>query len=105
WTRELERDEAVSRLREHRLRAYPVNSMADLYSDPQLAHRQTWRPLDHPVQGRIHAAAPPFTLRGTPPVPASPAPLLGGDNSYVLGQILGLKDSEIEELASQGVLD
>jgi len=105
WASQLDREEVVARLRKHHLRVYPVNSMADLFSDPQLAHRQTWRPVDHPVQGRIHAAAPPFTLRSTPPKLERPAPCLGGDNSYVLGEILGLSDAEIEELAHQGVLD
>jgi crotonobetainyl-CoA:carnitine CoA-transferase CaiB-like acyl-CoA transferase len=105
WTRELDRDEVVSRLREHDVRVYAVNSMADLFSDPQLLARQTWRPVEHPVQGRIHAAAPPFTLKGTPPRLDRPAPCLGADNSYVLGEILGRSKKEIDELASQGVLD
>jgi hypothetical protein len=30
---------------------------------------------------------------------------LGQDNSYVLGEILGLSAIDIEELARQGVLD
>src|SRR5438876_9543265 len=105
WTRECEREDVVQRLRSHGLRTYAVNSMADLFSDPQLQHRQTWRPVEHPVQGKIHAAAPPFTLKATPPKQERPAPCLGADNSYVLGEILGLTDTQIDELAREGVLD
>jgi crotonobetainyl-CoA:carnitine CoA-transferase CaiB-like acyl-CoA transferase len=79
--------------------------MADLFSDPQLCHRHTWRPLEHPVQGTVHAAAPPFTLMSTPPRLERPAPCLGGDNSYVLGEILGISTTEIDDLAGQGILD
>lgn len=105
WARGLERDAIVALLRKHDLRVYQVSSMADLFSDPQLDARQEWRPVDHPVQGRIHAHAPPFLLRGTPPELNRPAPCLGADNAYVLGEIIGLSNDEIEELARQGVLD
>jgi crotonobetainyl-CoA:carnitine CoA-transferase CaiB-like acyl-CoA transferase len=105
WISQLERDQVVERLRAGRLRVYPVNSMADLFSDPQLCHRHTWRPLEHPVQGTVHAAAPPFTLMSTPPRLERPAPCLGGDNSYVLGEILGISTTEIDDLAGQGILD
>jgi crotonobetainyl-CoA:carnitine CoA-transferase CaiB-like acyl-CoA transferase len=53
----------------------------------------------------VHAAAPPFTLMSTPPRLERPAPSLGGDNSYVLGEILGLSTTEIDDLAGQGILD
>ncbi|HLQ34596.1 MAG TPA: CoA transferase [Chloroflexota bacterium] len=105
WTRQRDREGVVKQLRAGGLCAYPVNSMADLFSDPQLLHRQTWRPVEHPVQGNVHAAAPPFTLKSTPPQLERPAPCLGADNSYVLGEILGLTDANIDELAREGVLD
>jgi benzylsuccinate CoA-transferase BbsF subunit len=105
WTGQLEREEVVARFRAAELHVYPVNSMADLFSDPQLAHRRTWVPVEHPVQGKIHAAAPPFLLKGTPPVQERSAPCLGADTQYVLGEILGLSKADIEELGNQGVLD
>ncbi len=105
WTRQHSREDVVERLRKRRLRVYPVNSMADLYSDTQLTHRGHWVPVEHPVQGPIHAQAPPFRLLGTPPKLGRPAPCLGADNGYVLGEILGLSSGDIEDLAHQGVLD
>jgi benzylsuccinate CoA-transferase BbsF subunit len=105
WTRPLERDEVVSRLRAHELRVYPVNSVADLFADPQLQARETWRPVEHPVLGRVQVEAPPFRLTGTPAQINRPAPLLGGDNAYVLGELLGCSEAEIAELARDGVLE
>ncbi|MDE3076314.1 MAG: CoA transferase [Chloroflexota bacterium] len=105
WTRQREREEVVAQLQSRGLRAYPVNSMADLFADPQLRHRQTWRSVEHPVQGRIHAQAPPFSLTSTPARLEKPAPCLGADNNYVLGTILGLSPDEIDELGRQGVVE
>ena len=104
WTAEHTREEVVNALRAHGLRAYPVNSMADLFSDPQLAARGYWRPVEHPVMGTLHVEAPPALLHGTPPVQEKAAPLLGADTDYVLGDILGLESDEIHALAEQGVL-
>jgi len=105
WTRQRDQEEVVARLRERRLRVYPLNSPADLFTDPQLRHRQTWRPVHHPVLGRVHAAAPPFTLRGTPPDLERAAPCLGADNEYVLGEIMGLSADQIDVLGREGVLE
>ena len=104
WVGRLTRDEVVATLRAQGLRAYPVNSMADLFSDPQLAARGYWRPVEHPVMGTLHVEAPPALLRGTPPVQEKAAPLLGADTEYVLGTILGLESEEIRALEQQGVL-
>lgn len=105
WTRTQERDALVEQLRAYGVHVYPVNSMADLFSDPQLQYRQHWRPVDHPVIGRAHVAAPPFLLRETPPVVERPAPLLGQHTEQVLTEILGYSAEQVEELTREGVLD
>jgi benzylsuccinate CoA-transferase BbsF subunit len=105
WTRERACDEVVSRLREHRIRVYPVNSVADLFGDPQLEHRRTWRLVEHPVLGQVHLEAPPFILRDTPPDVERPAPCLGADTAYVLSEILGLTAEEIDQLEREKVLE
>jgi benzylsuccinate CoA-transferase BbsF subunit len=104
WTRELDRAEVVGLLRDRGLRVAPVNSMADLFADPHLVAR-TWRPVDHPVLGRVHVMAPPFWLRDTPPVVERPAPLLGEHTRDVLTGLLGLAEVEIDELEREGVLE
>jgi benzylsuccinate CoA-transferase BbsF subunit len=104
WTATRVREEVVALLRGAGLRAAPVNSMADVFADPQLAER-TWREVEHPVLGNVHVMAPPFQLRGTPPQIEQAAPLLGQHTHEVLRDVLGLEDAEIEGLEAEGVLD
>ena len=104
WTRRRSREEVVAMLRSRGLRAAPVNSMEDLFSDPQLVTR-TWKPVEHPVLERVNVMAPPFLLEATPPEVKRPAPLLGEHTSEVLKDLLGLEDAEIDSLSRDGVLD
>lgn len=104
WTAPRDRDEVAAHLQRHGVRAYPVNSMADLFADPQLQHRGHWRPVHHPVQGTIHAAAPPFLLQSTPPVQDRPAPTLGADTTAILRDTLHLTEGEIATLDAAGAL-
>ena len=104
WTAARQRDDVVALLRGAGLHAAPVNSMADLFADPQLVER-TWRAVEHPVLGKVHVMAPPFLLRGTPPRVEQAAPLLGQHTRSVLREVLSLSDAEIDELEAQGVLE
>ncbi len=104
WTCERTREEVVEVLRERDVPVYPVSSMRDLLDDPQLAHRGYWQAVEHPVLGRVHVAAPPYLLTRTPPRQERAAPLLGQDNAYVFGQVLGLSETEIADLEQAGAL-
>lgn len=105
WTAQDDREVVVERLRAHRVHVYPVNSMEDLFNDRQLAARQHWRPVEHPVLGHVHVAAPPFLLQDTPPRIERAAPLLGGDNDHVLKDLLGLSQDQVEKLSDGGALE
>ena len=105
WTATRTRDEVVECLRTNGVRAYPVNSMADLFADPQLAARGFWRTVEHPVMGPLRVESPPALLRSTPPRQERAAPLLGAHTAEVLSEILGLSDTDIEDLSQAGALD
>lgn len=70
----------------------------------QLAAREFFEVLDHPVNAPARFTTMPFRLsRRKPPIHTAPAPLLGQHNHELLIE-LGLSDSDIEELLAAGVI-
>jgi crotonobetainyl-CoA:carnitine CoA-transferase CaiB-like acyl-CoA transferase len=103
WTRTRPREETVSALRAHGLRAAPVESVGELFDDPQLAHRGLWRRAPHAGLGQVGLMAPPFALSETPAHADRPGPLLGEHNEDVFRGLLGLGAEEYASLAADGV--
>lgn len=83
--------------------AYPVVSIAGLFSDPQLVARRHWRVRRHPEIGDQAYCFPGFDLEETPGDIVSPAPCLGADNDFVFRELLGVSDKEMEAYAERGV--
>ncbi len=104
WTKQFTPREVMEKLQAAGVQAGVVNALGDLFSDPQLQHRQIWRELPHAELERFYYEAPPFTLSETP-AELRPSPLLGEHNRYVYGEILGMSAAEIEELVKQGVIE
>ncbi len=102
WTASRSRDAVVDALRGQVVHAAPVNDMADLFSDPQLAAHDFWRPLDHAEVGDHHAEGPPYRLSATPAVIESPAPLLGEHTHQVFAGLLGMTEEELAQLDAEG---
>lgn len=105
WTARFTPRELTERLQAAGLRAGIVNTMQDLFSDPQLTHRGQWVVLEHPEIGKMHYQRPPFILTKTPPGPSRPDPLLGEHNDYFYKDLLGLPETEFRKLVSDGVID
>lgn len=105
WTCSRERDQVVAQLRDAGLRAAPVLSIPELFSDPQLAHRGMWPAVTHPAIGPMHVMAPPFRLSATPSAQERPGPTVGADNDHVFGTILGLSPDERRTLQRDGVFE
>ena len=105
WTRTRTREQVVDALRAQRVHASAVLSIGELFTDPQLAHREFWRALPHPVLGTSQCLSAPFTLSATPSRQERAGPTLGADNDLVFGGILGLGEEERAALARDGVFD
>ena len=87
------------------VRAGAVQNAEDVNEhDPQMAHRDVFFELDHPVIGEARFEGVPFTATQFAPDHWRSAPLLGEDNDYVYGTILGLSTDEIADLTEQGVI-
>ncbi len=76
--------------------AYPVNTIADLFTDPQLRERRTWRYRTHEEIGEQAYLMPGFDLASTPGDISRPAPVLGGDNGIVFRDFVGLTEDEFQ---------
>ncbi len=105
WTATQDRDQLAARLQEAGLEACPVQDLEDCYRDPQLAHREHFRSMDHPVLGRHDHEALGFRLSDSPPTFTRPGPTLGRDNEEVYKRILGLGDEEYDRLSADGTFD
>lgn len=104
WTEKHTAEEVMSLLQAQGVAAGVVQSARDLAQDPQLKERGFFVELDHPELGRTISDAAPIRLSATPPRYTRPAPLLGQDNNYVYGELLGLSQGEMDRLKERGVL-
>ena len=102
WCEVRDAFKAASTLRAAGVPAYVVMRPSDLYEDAQLAHRQFFVTLDHPVMGPTPYDGPATIFSRTPQRLRSPAPCLGQHNEEVLRDLLGIAPAEIEELRAAG---
>ena len=105
WTTDFTAREITEKLQASGIRAGIVNTMRDIYSDPQLKHRKQWVELEHPEIGKMHYQRPPFFLTRTPSGPERRDPLLGEHNGYFYQELLGISEKEYQELVAEGVID
>lgn len=85
----------------------PAADLADARvgsTHPQLAARDFFESLDHPIVGRHHVPALPFKYRSVDRWYRSTAPTLGQHNASVLGDLLGLDTTSIAALTKNGVI-
>ena len=77
---------------------------ADIFADAHMAARGDLVSVDDPVVGTLRQQAPfPRTVGEAVEAPAG-APRLGEHTRAVLGGVLGLSDTELDELAAAGVV-
>ena len=83
--------------------AAKVNTIEDLFDDPQLAASQVFRTVEHPTEGTVRWLHPSFRFSRTPMEPGALAPSLGEHGREVLSR-LGYDDAAIDQLVAAGVL-
>ena len=84
--------------------AAAVKDSRAVCQDEQLASRGYLVEIDHPACGKTVIEGSRFVLSRTPASISRPAPIIGGDNQYVLQSILGYDEGRISELLTAGVL-
>ena len=75
----------------------------DLLHDQHFLERQTAVLVEHPQIGPTPVPQPAFRLQRTPSPPTGAAPLFADGTDYVLRDLLGYADAQIDELIDAGV--
>ena len=105
WTVGRERFALMAELQEAGVPAGAVLSAPEVLGDVHLTERGFWVELDEPDGGPQLYDGSPLRFDGQRHYEAwTPAPGLGADNEWVLGNLLGLDDAEIADLYAQGVI-
>jgi benzylsuccinate CoA-transferase BbsF subunit len=104
WTAEREAYVQMQELQGAGVEAGVVQSFADLARDPQLAARDHFVPLGHEYLDELAFERSAIRLAEHPGALRRPGPKLGEHNDEVLGEILGLSRTEIEDLIARDVV-
>jgi len=82
----------------------PINTLADVFADPQVKARGLQIAMPHGAGGEVKLVANPVRMSATPPEYGLAPPLLGADTRTVLAERLGMSDAEIDRLAAEAVI-
>jgi crotonobetainyl-CoA:carnitine CoA-transferase CaiB-like acyl-CoA transferase len=82
----------------------PINTLAEVFADPQVQARGLRVGMNHPAIGTVPQVASPFRMSETPVTYDRAPPLLGEHTDEVLASILGMGQEEIAALQAGGVV-
>ncbi|NKB36650.1 MAG: CoA transferase [Gammaproteobacteria bacterium] len=88
----------ITSLKEVDVPCGPINTIEDVFEDPQVQHRGMKIELEHPVNGKVSGVANPIKYSETPLHYSKAAPMLGEDTEQVLRHVIGKSKEEIEAL-------
>jgi crotonobetainyl-CoA:carnitine CoA-transferase CaiB-like acyl-CoA transferase len=104
WTAEHELSELLPRLEAAIIPTGPVNSIADIATDPHFQERDMLLSLHDRLLGAVRMQGIVPKLSETPGAARSVGPALGEHNQEVYQNLLGLKAEELARLAERGVI-
>jgi crotonobetainyl-CoA:carnitine CoA-transferase CaiB-like acyl-CoA transferase len=81
----------------------PINSIQEVFNDPQVKHMGIPKQIDHPKMGKSNLIGSPINLSDTPAQFFRPAPLLGEHTDEILER-LGYDGDAIKDLRASGVV-
>jgi crotonobetainyl-CoA:carnitine CoA-transferase CaiB-like acyl-CoA transferase len=97
------RDDIVSALDAAGVPAAPINTVDQVFQDPQIQHRQMLQHLPHPLAGTVPQVVSPIRYLDEPLQFGRAPPLLGQDTADVLQEI-GFDDATQAALAKEGLI-
>ena len=93
----------LERLDANHIPSAPINTIAEVFDDPQVKHMGIPKQIEHPKMGRSNLVGSPINLSDTPAQFFRPAPLLGEHTEEILSR-LGYGNEAIKELRANGVI-
>ncbi len=84
----------------------PVNTIEEVFNDPQIKHREMEISLPHPLSGKgnVSLIGSPVKMSATPVSYRNAPPTLGQHTNEILAEILGMDEEECRDLAKKGVI-
>jgi formyl-CoA transferase len=82
----------------------PINTLDEVFENPQVVARGLRIDLPHPTAGTVKLVGSPIRMSGTPPQYDRPPPLLGQHTDEVLREVLGKGEQDIAGLRGKGVI-
>ena len=82
----------------------PINSIADIFADPQFAARENLLTVEDERVGPLTVANVVPRLSATPGQVRHLGRALGADNAQVLAELLEIGEAELAELKKEGVV-
>lgn len=98
WTREQDQIALMQQLQAAGIRAGSVLNAAQILADPHLQERGLFASVRHPDGSVYPLTLNPWLCDGAREPVRSPAPALGQDNDAVLGDLLGLTRTQLDDL-------
>ena len=104
WTGAMDRDALMVVCLEFEVPAGPINTIADIFDDPQFQARGDLTAVTLPGLGEVVVPSPLPKLSETPAQITSLGPGLGEHNEEVYGRLLGLSAEQLGKLRKDGVI-
>ncbi|MFC1816885.1 CaiB/BaiF CoA transferase family protein [Thermodesulfobacteriota bacterium] len=105
WTKDKSPWAVMELMQQAAVPAGVLETIAEMMiEDPQLKAREHWVKVEHPEAGSMTLEEWGFRLSAMPKRNYRYAPLYGEHNNFVLGEILGLTEDEINKLVVEGVV-
>ena len=104
WTSRLSCSEISEALTEAGIPFGKVSEVSEVVDSPQIEARQMMLEVEHPTLGVLRLPGIPIKLSGSPGSVRKAPPMVGEDNQYVFGELLGLDTPTIERLHREGAI-
>jgi benzylsuccinate CoA-transferase BbsF subunit len=104
WTASRSPHEVMRTLQRAGVAAMPVYEGPSLVQDVHIQKRRTIEEVDHPALGKRNVVGPTWRFSNATVRIRRAGPLMGQDNGYVLGELLGMSQEEMAKLADEQVI-